>query len=44
MPRQEKAQSAQAMRADHATLKLAEFASQHLAHAKEQEKSNEHRT
>jgi hypothetical protein len=38
MPRQEKAHSAQAMHAHHATLKLAESASQHLAHTKEQEK------
>jgi hypothetical protein len=38
MPRQEKAQSAQAMHAHHSALKLAEFASQHLVHVKEQEK------
>jgi hypothetical protein len=38
MRQQEKAQSAQAMHAHHAALKLAEFASQHKAHAKDQEK------
>jgi hypothetical protein len=38
MRQQEKAQSAQAMHTYHAALKLAEFALQHLAHAKEQEK------
>jgi hypothetical protein len=38
MPRQENAQSAKTMLAHHATLMLAEFASQHKAHAKDQEK------